>query len=371
MAVAESGISHAFVPDPFPPAWDWPVTLWRLVVEARAAVASLNGIGKALPSPELLMRPLEYREAQRSSSLEGTYTNPEQQILFQVDPTIPSSDSERSAYREVFNYGRALRIRAETEEALPLSLRLIRQLHATLLAGVRGQDPTPGEFRKRQVQIGGPARFVPPPATYLPELLDNFEKCLHSSPPFLGFDPLVASFLFHYQFEAIHPFRDGNGRVGRLLLAISQAEWCGLSKQWLYMSAYFDANKDRYMDLLLRVSTEAAWEEWIEFCLVGTILQAKDTEVRCERLLQLYRDYRRRIEASGTNMSSRLPLLADTLFEQPVVTVAYVVNRFKVTYPTGKSDLQKLEKLNILARLENAPTYTWFAPEIMNIAYAD
>src|SRR5262249_31247785 len=143
--------------------------------------------------------------------------------------------------------------------------------------------------RRVQNQIGRPARYVPPPLNYLDEALDAFEKYLHTEH---SFDPLVESFIVHYQFEAIHPFRDGNGRVGRLLLAIAIAEWCKLSNQWLYMSAYFDRNKDRYLELLLRVSSHGDWESWIEFCLIGVEEEARDTQLRCDRLLSLHRRYR-------------------------------------------------------------------------------
>jgi Fic family protein len=216
-------------------------------------LASLDGTGKHLPNPEILLKPLQGREAKLSSQLEGTITDPKQQVLFEADPQYPTSASDpANAFREVFNYGRALRLRLDGENDLPLSLRLIRQLHAVLMDGVRGADQRPGEFRQIPNQIGWPARFVPPPPEYLAEALDAFEKYLHLRD---DFDPLVRAFLAHYQFECIHPFRDGNGRVGRLLLSLAIAEWCGLSSQWLYMSAFFEKRKNDYMDLLLRVST--------------------------------------------------------------------------------------------------------------------
>jgi Fic family protein len=155
-------------------------------------LVDLNGVGRYLPNPDLLLRPLQNREAQKSSSLEGTYTEPEEQMLFELDPEIPRSGTDpRNARREVSNYARALRLRRETD-GLPLSLRLIKMLHAVLMDGVRGSDRAPGEFRRLQNQIGRPARFVPPPAHRLHELLGDLERYLHADS---GPDPLVRAFV--------------------------------------------------------------------------------------------------------------------------------------------------------------------------------
>jgi Fic family protein len=186
------GITHAFCPDTLPPDWEFPVDLWPLLTQARVALVDLNGVGRYLPNPDLLLRPLQNREAQKSSSLEGTYTEPEEQMLFELDPEIPRSGTDpRNARREVSNYARALRLRRETD-GLPLSLRLIKMLHAVLMDGVRGSDRAPGEFRRLQNQIGRPARFVPPPAHRLHELLGDLERYLHSDS---GPDPLVRAFV--------------------------------------------------------------------------------------------------------------------------------------------------------------------------------
>src|SRR5580698_8415250 len=170
----------AFVPHPLPPAWEWPGDLWPLLLEARRALASLDGTGKHLPNPEILLEPLQGREAQLSSQLEGTFTDPQEQVLFQADPRYPTSKYDpANAYREVFNYRSALTLRREGRMNLPLSLRLIRELHAVLMDGVRGSDQRPGEFRTIQNQIGYPARFVPPPPEHLAKTLDDFEKYMH------------------------------------------------------------------------------------------------------------------------------------------------------------------------------------------------
>ncbi|MDE3180422.1 MAG: Fic family protein [Acidobacteriota bacterium] len=361
----QPGAKYAFVPKPLPPDWKWPERLWPLLIEARKSLSSLDGTGKHLPNPEIVLQPLQTREAQLSSQLEGTITDPQQQILFQADPKYPVSDSDpANAYREVFNYRIALRSRLSNSNELPLSLRLIRNLHSTLMDGVRGADQRPGEFRRIQNQIGWPARFVPPPPDYLGESLNAFESYLHSSD---AFDPLVRAFLAHYQFEAIHPFRDGNGRVGRLLLSITIAEWCKLSSQWLYMSPYFEKRKRQYMDLLFAVSADGAWENWVRFCLEGVVAQAQDTEKRCDKLVKLHRDFHGRLKAG----SVRLSRLVDNLFESPIVTVNQYRSVFGVTYPTARSDLRKLEALGIVKQLERASMITYWSEPIFMVTFED
>lgn len=360
-------LTHAFIPNPFPPKWKWQDRLWPLLRDARVALASLDGIGKYLPNPTLVLRPLQNREAQCSSSLEGTITDPQQQALFQIDPKYPTSKEDpANAFREVFNYGRALKLRLETKEELPLSLRLIIELQGVLMDGVRGDEQDPGNFRRTQNQIGHPARYVPPPANHLSALLDNLEKYLHED---TSYDPLVNAFLVHYQFEAIHPFRDGNGRVGRLLLSILIAEWCNLSSQWLYMSAYFDRNRDRYLDHLFNISSEGKWENWIEFCLEGTVIQAKDAEKRCTQFLDLNREFLSKIETIGGSL--RLATMIDDLFEHPVVTITKLADKHNVTYNTAKSDVEKLESAGILQELSGTSQKTHFCPRIFDITYKD
>jgi Fic family protein len=358
-------VQIAFVPNPLPPDWLWPERLWKLLLEARTCLASLDGTGKHLPNPEILLRPLQGREAQLSSQLEGTITDPQQQALFQADPRYPVSDTDpANAYREVFNYRRALRLRLDGINDLPLSLRLIRELHAILMDGVRGSNQRPGEFRTIQNQIGRPARFVPPPPSYLDPTLDAFEKYLHSDD---SFDPLVRAFLAHYQFETIHPFGDGNGRVGRLLLSLTIAEWCRLSGQWLYMSAFFEKRKREYMDLLLGVSTHGSWDLWIQFCLEGVVSQAMDTERRCDKLLAVYRDFHKRLKGGSVRLSG----LVDSLFESPVISVKTVKNKFGITYPTARSDLNKLAALGIVEPLSGMDLITYYCPTIYSITFED
>jgi Fic family protein len=356
----------AFLPNHLPPKWSWPTNLWPILLEARTALASLDGTGKHLPNPEIILKPLQQREAQLSSQLEGTITDPKQQVLFQADPRYPVSDTDpANAFREVYNYGRALRLRFDRTNPLPLSLRLLRDLHALLMDGVRGSEQKPGEFRTLQNQIGWPiARFVPPPPQHLTESLNSFEKYLHADN---GFDPLVKAFLAHYQFETIHPFRDGNGRVGRLLLALTIADWCKLSNQWLYMSAFFEKRKTEYMDLMLGVSTHGDWEAWIKFCLEGVVAQSADAEKRCDKLLKLHCKFHARLKGG----SVRLSRLVDSLFDSPVISVKQYTKIFGVTYPTARSDLKKLQAHGIVEELDKADLITYYSKPIYAITYEE
>jgi Fic family protein len=356
----------AFVPHPLPPAWEFPARLWPLLAEAKQYVGELNGIGSVLPSPMLLLRPLSDREAIQSSRLEGTYATPKELLLFELQPKDATTESARTnEFREVFNYQQALKY--GTTSDLPLSLRLIRSLHHTLLAGVRGRDKTPGEFRKVQVAIGATRRFIPPPPHKVRECLDPLEKYLHDTA--LQFDPLVFCFLVHYQFETIHPFVDGNGRVGRLLLAIMLQQRCRLDKPWLYMSGFFEKHREDYTSLLFSVSARASWSEWIEFCLSGTLAQAKDTIARCRKLIQLRESFAERVARVGGNV--RLSRIVEDTFTSPFVQVSALSKRLEVTYPTARADIDRLVEAGVLRELRDTTPRTFYAPEVFDVAYGD
>ena len=362
----QSGVKLAFVPAPLPPKWDFPPDLVSLLVEARVTMSLLNGIGQTLPNPELLLRPLQSREALRASSLEGTYASPEQLLLFQMHPTEPTSEQDQAnSVLEVANYSTALREGMRLLENLPFCLRLIQELHRVLLRGVRGRDRTPGEFRKSQVYIGSDKRYVPPPSSRLNECLDAFEKELNKDSG--DYDPLVRCYLAHYQFEAIHPFTDGNGRVGRALLALMTYKWCDLSMPWLYMSAFFEKYKDEYFGNLFRVSADGAWKQWVEFCLRGTIVQAKDSIRRCKALNAA----KEKFHDIGDASSLRAPQIIDSLFTTPVLTISGTAKKYAITYATAKTDVQRLVGKKILAQIENIRPKMYYSPEILNISYEE
>ncbi|MGH7139029.1 MAG: Fic family protein, partial [Pirellulales bacterium] len=348
------GGEKAFVPNALPPNWTFPGELWPLLAEAKQQVGILEGVGRLLPNPGLLLRPLEDREAIQSSRLEGTFASPRELLLFEIDqPESTSEDDPANSWREVYNYRRALHLATNSE--LPLSLRLIREVHAELLFAVRGRDRSPGNFRRVQVYIGSSHRFIPPPPQHLPELLDNFEKYLNVTSS--GYDPLVDAFLAHYQFECIHPFLDGNGRVGRLLLAITFQRRCGLSKPWLYLSEYFEAHRDEYVEHLFNVSAKADWNSWVSFCLRGVLQQARDAIQRCDLLRDIKNRYAKLLDATGGTI--RLNQIVDSLFYSPYVQVTNLAKQLSVSYPTAKADLDRLVQSGILAELPNASPKTF------------
>ena len=357
---------HAFVPNPLPPTWEFPIRLWPLLREAVHQIGILEGTGKTLPNPAILLRPLEDREAIQSSRLEGTYATPKELLLFEMEPRESESEQDpANAWREVLNYRRALD--RGTNDELPLCLRLIRELHRELLQGVRGKDRTPGHFRRFQVAIGSTKRFIPPPASRLEECLDPLEKYLHKTDS--PYDALVDCFLVHYQFETIHPFSDGNGRVGRLLLVIMLQRRFKLSKPWLYLSEYFERFREEYVEKLFNVSVKGNWEEWIEFCLRGTISQAQNTIGRCERLLAIRGEFQERVAAVGGSI--RLQQILERVFHSPFVRVADLARMLEVSYPTAKADLDRLVQAKILRELPSVTPKTFYAPEVFNIAYED
>lgn len=356
----------AFLPDNLPPSWQFPDTLWPLLADARECLGTLNGIGRSLPDPQLLLRPFQRREALRSSSLEGTYATPEELMLFEMNPRQPTSEEDpANAWLEVANYGKALRHGCKLLEKLPLSLRVIRKMHELLLSGVRGRSKSPGEFRKYQVQIGSDRRYMPPPPEHVQPCLDALEKYLNTDEG--NYDPLVRSYIVHYQFEAIHPFLDGNGRVGRALLALMIYKWCGHYLPWLYMSPFYEKFKDEYISRLFEISTKGDWSGWIEFCLRGTVFQAKDSIRRCDLLRRLRDEFQKKVPKP----SARTYRIIEDLFSRPIVTVPQIAARYNVTYPTAKADIDRLVKAGILTESPDIYPKPYYAGEIMGVAYSD
>lgn len=320
-----------------------------------------------MDDPQLLLSPLGRREAITSSALEGTYATPQELLLFELSPTKPRSESDRTnEWIEVANYRRALNEggRLLEMEELPFCLRLFKSLHEQLLSGARSRYTTPGEFRKHQVAIGSDRRFIPPTADNLDDCLAGLEKYINNDSGSL--DPLVKAYLVHYQFEAIHPFYDGNGRIGRVLLSLMVAKWCNFVCPWLYMSAYFERYKDEYVSKMFHISTDGAWNDWIEFCLRGTIVQAEDAIRRCDALRKLKTAMLQRIEKTNTIRTHRI---MDDLFRNPVVRIAWLSRKLEVTYPTAKDDVERLVEAKILYPLEGIKPRAYFSPEIFSVAY--
>lgn len=356
----------SFIPHGLPPHWEFEGALWPLLVAAKEALGTLNGIGQTLPHPRLLLHPLQRREAIASSKIEGTYATPEQLLLYELDPREPKDTNDETAgFQEVFNYNNALQKGCELLKSLPICNRVIKEIHQVLMQGVRGKDKAPGDFRTWQVQIGSTGRFIPPPQDHIDPLMSDLEKYINGDDP--KFDPLVKAFFVHYQFEAIHPFGDGNGRVGRLLLALMVQSWLGHSHPWLYLSAYFERYKDEYMANLFHNSTMGAWTEWIGFCLRGTIAQANDAIKSCHEFNRLYKEYHERVKRP----TPRTHQIIESLFEHPIITIPSISERCNISYNTSRADIDVLVKANILKEDTRSHPKSFYAYEVLEVAYTE
>ncbi|MFO0938581.1 MAG: Fic family protein [Gemmataceae bacterium] len=364
-ATSMTGLDWAFVPNSLS-AYTFDSTLWPLIAKSHASLGTLNGIGQTLNEPRLLLKPLQNREAITSSRIEGTYVTPEQLILFELNPPEKSEQEKSSVtdWIEVHNYGLALTTGVRLLDEMPLCNRLLKEMHKVLMRGVRGKEKTPGEFRKQQVQIGYNARFVPPPPTEVSRLMDELEKQINSQ---TDIDPLIKCFLVHYQFETIHPFLDGNGRIGRALLSLMIYKEMGHKWPWLYMSAYYDKNKDDYINSLYNVSSKNHWSHWLDFCLRGLISQADDSIRRCNEFNRLKKEYHERV----TNPTPRTHQIIEDLFIEPFLNLTGLAKKCGVTYPTAKSDVDLLMKHEILFELSHKKPKVFYAKEVFTTAYRD
>ncbi len=343
--IRAAGGYGAFVPSRLPPKLE---LNWKLVASLSRAdrgLAELAGAARALPDPHLLIAPFIRREAVLSSQIEGTQTSLSDLFLYEAAPsgTRNSRREGVSDVREVANYVRALDYGLKRLETLPISLRLIRELHERLMEGVRGDRLTPGEFRRSQNWIGRPgctldeAVFVPPPVEEMMKALSDLEAFLHS-PSTLP--PLIRMAMAHYQFEAIHPFVDGNGRIGRLLVSLLLSHEGLQDHPILYHSAFFERRRENYNSLLLDVSRKGSWAAWIEFFLSAVEEQSRDVVWRTGDLLALRKQYRSRFESARS--SALLLALVDDLFETPVLMIPRVAKRLKITHRAAMLNVRKL-----------------------------
>jgi Fic family protein len=358
----------AFVPAPLPPKIDLSFDLVRRLSEADHALGKLAGIGRILPNPHLLTQPFLNREAVLSSRIEGTEASATDLALFHAAGAPESNDSD---VREVSNYVTALRYGLKRLDELPLSLRFLREVHSKLMTDVRGGDRNPGEFRHVQNWIGpagsriDSATYVPPPVHEMHGALDQFERYLHDRSPM---PVLLRAALVHYHFEAIHPFLDGNGRVGRLLIAFLLHVENLLDQPLLYLSAFFERHRREYYRRLVEVTMKGAWPEWIDFFLRGVADQANDAVRRTRELLDLSEDYRRKI-AHARN-ASVLSSLIDKLFASPATTIPAVATDFKMSYPAAKKNVQKLVALHILKPRRSGRGSVYVAEDVLKIVEA-
>ena len=334
---------HAFVPDPLPTVLEFTPELVTCLSRADNGIGLLAGTGRNLASPKLLIAPYLRREAVLSSRIEGTMSTLAD--LYEDEAT----GNARGDVREVRNYLEAHEYGLMALKEMPLCLRLLREVHRRLMHGVRGHERHPGRFRTYQNWIGreagapiAEARYVPPPLPAMKMALDNLETFLHSD----SLPPLVVAALSHYQFEAIHPFGDGNGRVGRLLISLLLHERGLLPQPLLYISAYFERSGAEYYDRLLRVSTHGDWQGWLTYFLQGVEVQSQAAVEDAERLLDLQARYHELLAGAKARAGARQ--LIDQLFLNPYITAPHAAVLLNVSRPTARAAIRDLVEQDIL-----------------------
>jgi len=338
---------HAFLPAPLPPKLLYDDGLVLALSRADAALGELSGLGRHLPNPHLLIVPYVRREAVLSSRIEGTTASLADLLLDEATdggaPDVPAD------VLEVRNYVRAVDHGIQRLASLPLSLRLVRELHEKLMRGVRGDRATPGEFRRSQNWIGPPrstietATYVPPPVDHLNEMLGAWERFLHERD---RMPDLVQCALVHEHFEALHPFLDGNGRVGRLLITLFLVERGRLSQPLLYLSAYIEARRRDYYECLQRVRTDGDWGGWIRYFLDGVIETSREGVERAATLLALRERLRKRVLGKA-----RALVLVDALFANPYLSVARAQKVLQVSNPTARQAVKTLQDAGLVSEI--------------------
>ena len=360
---------RAFVPRPLPP--DPPLELneqrQRLLERATLALGRLDSVTLLLPDPHLFLYAYVRREAVLSSQIEGTQSSLAQLLLFELEeaPGVPLDD-----VLEVSNYVAALEHGLKRlREGFPLSNRLIREMHAILLSRGRGSEKSPGEFRRSQNWIGGTrpgnAHFVPPPPQYVQDCMSDLERFLHHEGN--SYPALIKAALAHVQFETIHPFLDGNGRIGRLLIAFILHHDGLLSQPLLYLSLYFKQHRSEYYRLLDIVRMEGDWEAWLDFFLEGVEQTASNAVETARRLLSLFQRDEQVIQKAGRSASTLLRVFR-VLCERPLATLNQVRERSGLSFPAVSHAMAALAQLGIVREVTGQRRHRIFAyNEYLNI----
>ena len=344
-----SGYS-AFLPPPLPPELVWTPRLIRALSDADRLIGKLAGEGGRLPNPHLLMRPFLQREAVLSSRIEGTQATLGELLAVEAGAAVERSPDD---LREVGNYIAALERGIALLPELPICIRLIRELHSTLMTGVRGHNAAPGEFRTIQNWIGqsgstlATATYIPPPPGEVAPSLAAWETFLHHS----ELPPLVTIALAHYQFEAIHPFLDGNGRIGRLLITLFLIEKKILPTPLLYLSAFFEASRAEYYASLRAVSERGAWQDWIEYFLLGVARMSEDALNRATRINDLLASWRTGMAGESTKAPLRI---VEMLSANPFFTTNGVAASLKIAFTTAQRAIERLERAKIVRQTSDA-----------------
>jgi Fic family protein len=358
---------HAFVPAPLPPRLNFDAPLAVAQSRADAALSELAGVGRLLPNPHLLIDPLMRQEAVLSSRIEGTRASLSD--VLEAEALKLRSRESGGDVHEVRNYIAAMIHGIERLKTLPLSLRLVRELHEKLMRNVRGHDKTPGEFRRSQNWIGPEgstpetAPYVPPPVDEVMPVLGNWEVFLHERD---ALPDLIQCAVVHEQFEAIHPFLDGNGRVGRLLITLFLIERGRLTQPLLYLSAFIEAHRQEYYDLLQRVRTHGDWNTWLMWFLRGVEVTARDAAGRAAKLMAMREEYRNKLANKAT--ATRL---LDALFVNPYVTARRAMTFLKCSSPTATKAINEMENRGIVLEATGRQwNRIYVAREILNLLQA-
>ena len=358
----------AFVPNPLPPAEIDLAALAEPIAQAAQALGELNGIGRTLPDPYLLIRPLQVQEALTSSSMEGTYTTLSDLLLVEAGA---GEQNRAPDTREVLNYRRALSAAIESLDDCPLSLRTLCDAHRTLLGGVarqRGATVRAGEFKQYQNFIGAyeieNARFVPPPREQTIACMSDLERFIHRDDR-NGLPLLVDAALIHYQFETIHPFADGNKQINHILITLHLFAAKVVKQPMLYLSPTLERRKDEYIDRMYNVSKTGDWIGWIRFFLDMVTLSCHAAIATADRLLSVQRDYRERLQKAGR--SANLLNIVDLLFRSPILGIPQIAEHLGVTYRAAQLNVDTLLSANVLHEFTGTSNPKFFAArEILN-----
>lgn len=343
---------RSFIPFPLPPRppLESTSTRQRMLEQATLALGRLDAISLLLPDPSIFLYAYVRREAVLSSQIEGTQSSLADLLLFELEeaPGVPLHDvSEVSGYVAALEHGVA-RLRS----GFPLSNRLIREMHGVMLARGRGSEKYPGEFRRTQNWIGGTrpgnARFVPPPPDHVEECMAALERFIHEEQS--SYSVLVKAALVHVQFETIHPFLDGNGRIGRLLIAFILHHGGVLKEPLLYLSLYFKQHRSEYYRLLDQVRTEGDWEAWLDFFLAGVEDTASNAVRTAQSLVQLFKEDAERVQSIGRGASTALRVF-NALCERPIITLSETSSRTDLSFPTASNSIERLVALGIVREL--------------------
>lgn len=338
----------AFVPAPLPPDIQWSNDLLNTMSQTDRSLAQLQEIGNNLSFPHFAVRPFIRKEAVLSSQIEGTQTTFEELLNFEAGKRQHFTTLEDP--QVVQNYVHALEFGLKRLQTFPLSLRFIRETHQLLLQDIQGPWLTPGEFRQSQNWIGRPgatlnqARYVPPPVGEMQTCLSNLEDYLHTDS---DLPPLLRIGLIHYQFEAIHPFLDGNGRIGRLLILFLMVSWGLLQQPLLYLSHYFENNRQEYYDRLMAVTLSGEWEPWLKFFFEGVDTQARDAIERISQLQERRLTYQDRFARDRSH--AKLSQMVDYFISTPIASISQVQKTLDSgSYTTIQRAIEKLVSYRII-----------------------